>query len=236
MLIRLKRLVLEVGRKIDQAINLGVASMYPLVFSLPAPDPIPDWKRVVRLGWKVVTVTAAETTRLIKENGFPKLEIGTAVKQKGPSIMAANITWDANKRLAVLSRVLITIQGDLSSGCYGRDGRPTLYTAVQVIHAEPEWLNTAPSLSSFLYGLEGAEIAKKPIAEEQVAILSAAVRLLSPALTCTRPYGSGKDDCKDTGLGRELGSSEWCAPCQVRQLFESHNLSLDLLDVVPKGP
>jgi len=70
---RIKATMAEAARQIDKAINLGVSAMYPLVFNMPAPDPPPDWKHVVRVGWKVVRVTAKETTRILKETGFPKL-------------------------------------------------------------------------------------------------------------------------------------------------------------------
>jgi hypothetical protein len=57
----------KLAHKIDQAITLGVASAYPMVFNMPTPDPVPDWKNVVRLSWKVVRVTSKETIRLLRE-------------------------------------------------------------------------------------------------------------------------------------------------------------------------
>jgi hypothetical protein len=168
MLIHLKKTVRDFAHKIDQAITMGVSAMYPLVFSLPAPDPLPDWKRVVKLGWKVVKVTVSETTRVLRENSFPKLETTYPLDQKGLSSMASNITWDVNRRLAVLSRVLITIQGDLANGSYGLSGRPTIYTAVQVIHAEPERLNASPELAPFLLGLDAVENVTKTTKDEEV--------------------------------------------------------------------
>lgn len=56
-----------VGRQIDSAITLGVSSAYPLVFNLPTPDPPPDWKRAVKLGWKMITTTSRETYRILIE-------------------------------------------------------------------------------------------------------------------------------------------------------------------------
>lgn len=56
-----------VGRQLDAAITMGVASAYPLVFNMPTPDPVPDWKRVVKLGWRMVKTTSGETYRILIE-------------------------------------------------------------------------------------------------------------------------------------------------------------------------
>jgi hypothetical protein len=74
MLIRFKQAVLDAGHQIDRAINLGVAAMYPIVFNLPAPDPVPDWKKVVKLGWKVVRVTFTESRKALKEMSAQELD------------------------------------------------------------------------------------------------------------------------------------------------------------------
>ena len=62
---RLRRVARDVAGRLDRAITLGVASAYPLVFNVPTPDPVPDWKRVVRVGWRVVRTTAVETVRIL---------------------------------------------------------------------------------------------------------------------------------------------------------------------------
>jgi hypothetical protein len=74
MMTKIKKTVKEAARQLDRAITLGVASMYPLVFSVPTPDPVPDWKQVVKVGWRVVVVTVSETTRILRKTGFLKLE------------------------------------------------------------------------------------------------------------------------------------------------------------------
>jgi hypothetical protein len=74
MMNKIRQTVKEAARQLDRAITLGVASMYPLVFSMPTPDPVPDWKRVVKVGWRVVVVTVTETTRILRETGFLKLD------------------------------------------------------------------------------------------------------------------------------------------------------------------
>lgn len=61
---------LKFARHMDKAISLGVAAAYPLLFSMDAPDPVPDWKQGVRFGWKVVRVTARETIKVLKK-GLP---------------------------------------------------------------------------------------------------------------------------------------------------------------------
>jgi hypothetical protein len=149
MLIRFKRAIREAGRQLDRAIALGVSAMYPIVFTLPAPDPLPDWKRVARLGWKVAKVTVAETIRVIRKNGFPRLESGQNDTKKGLNVMTTGTFWDLKTRMAMVSKLLVVIQGDLSEGCYAQPGRPTLFTAMSVIHAEPEALNTLPELLPF---------------------------------------------------------------------------------------
>lgn len=60
----------EVASRLDKAISLGVAAAYPLLFSMDAPDPMPDWKDGVRFGWKVVRTTARETYKVLKK-GLP---------------------------------------------------------------------------------------------------------------------------------------------------------------------
>ena len=67
---RVKSQVLRLARHMDKAIALGVAAAYPLLFSMDAPDPVPDWKDGVRFGWKVVRVTARETIKVLKK-GLP---------------------------------------------------------------------------------------------------------------------------------------------------------------------
>ena len=61
---------LKFAQRMDKAISLGVAAAYPLLFSMDAPDPVPDWKDGVRFGWKVVRVTARETLKVLKK-GLP---------------------------------------------------------------------------------------------------------------------------------------------------------------------
>jgi hypothetical protein len=74
MLIRLKQAVRDAAHQIDRAITLGVSAMYPIVFNLPAPDPVPDWKKVVGLGWKVVRVTFTESRKAFKEISTQELD------------------------------------------------------------------------------------------------------------------------------------------------------------------
>jgi hypothetical protein len=62
--------VVKLAQRMDRAISLGVAASYPLLFSMDAPDPVPDWKQGVRFGWKVVRVTARETIKVLKK-GLP---------------------------------------------------------------------------------------------------------------------------------------------------------------------
>jgi hypothetical protein len=54
-----------IGHTIDKAIDLGIQAAYPLVFNMPTPDPPPDWKRIVRLSWRMVRTTAKETSRIL---------------------------------------------------------------------------------------------------------------------------------------------------------------------------
>jgi hypothetical protein len=65
-----KAQVIRVAQHMDKAITLGVAAAYPLLFSMDTPDPVPDWKQGVRFGWRVVTVTAKETLKVLKK-GLP---------------------------------------------------------------------------------------------------------------------------------------------------------------------
>lgn len=60
---RLKRL----ARKIDQAIDLGVAAAFPLVFNIPPPDPLPPWRDLVRIGWRFVRTTAREAALILRK-------------------------------------------------------------------------------------------------------------------------------------------------------------------------
>jgi len=60
----------EVAYRLDKAISLGVAAAYPVLFSMEAPDPLPDWKDGVRFGWRVVRVTARETMKVLRK-GLP---------------------------------------------------------------------------------------------------------------------------------------------------------------------
>jgi hypothetical protein len=57
----------HVAGKLDRAITLGVASAYPIVFNMPTPDPVPDWKHAVKVGWKLVRTTLAETLRILTD-------------------------------------------------------------------------------------------------------------------------------------------------------------------------
>lgn len=57
----------DVAGKLDRAITLGVASAYPIVFNMPTPDPVPDWKHVVKVSWKLVKTTLAETVRILTD-------------------------------------------------------------------------------------------------------------------------------------------------------------------------
>ena len=67
---RVSQQVLLWVKKLDKAISLGVAASYPLLFSMEAPDPLPDWKDGVKFGWKVVRVTARETFKVLRK-GLP---------------------------------------------------------------------------------------------------------------------------------------------------------------------
>ena len=57
----------DVAGKLDRAITLGVASAYPIVFNMPTPDPVPDWKHAVKVSWKLVKTTLAETVRILTD-------------------------------------------------------------------------------------------------------------------------------------------------------------------------
>ena len=46
---------------------MGVASAYPMVFNLPTPDPVPDWKRIVRIGWKMTKYTLVEAYKILRQ-------------------------------------------------------------------------------------------------------------------------------------------------------------------------
>ena len=61
----LRRVARDVAGRLDKAITLGVASAYPIVFNVPTPDPVPDWKLVVRVSWRIVRATAVETVRVL---------------------------------------------------------------------------------------------------------------------------------------------------------------------------
>ena len=65
-----KEKVVKFARHMDKAISMGVAAAYPLLFSMEAPNPTPDWKQGVLFGWRVVRVTAAETIKVLKK-GLP---------------------------------------------------------------------------------------------------------------------------------------------------------------------
>jgi hypothetical protein len=65
-----KEQVVRFAQHMDKAITLGVTAAYPLLFSMEAPDPVPDWKQGVRFGWRVVRVTAKETFKVLKK-GLP---------------------------------------------------------------------------------------------------------------------------------------------------------------------
>jgi hypothetical protein len=67
---RVRRCAYELAHRLDKAISLGVAAAYPVLFSMEAPDPLPDWKVGVRFGWRVVRVTARETLKVLKK-GLP---------------------------------------------------------------------------------------------------------------------------------------------------------------------
>ncbi len=58
--------LLALVHRLDEAITLGVSAAYPLIFNMPTPDPVPDWKAVVRFSWRVVCVTARETVKVLK--------------------------------------------------------------------------------------------------------------------------------------------------------------------------
>ena len=62
---RVARVVRGAARRLDEAVTLGVASVYPLVFNVPAPDPLPDWKHVVRVSLRVVKVTVVQAFRIL---------------------------------------------------------------------------------------------------------------------------------------------------------------------------
>jgi hypothetical protein len=67
---RAKVFIRMVGRRLDKAISMGVAAAYPILFTMDAPDPLPDWKDGVRFGWKIVRVTVRETVKIIRK-GLP---------------------------------------------------------------------------------------------------------------------------------------------------------------------
>jgi hypothetical protein len=69
---RLRTVVRDVVGRLDKAITLGVASAYPIVLNIPTPDPVPDWKRVVRIGWKFVKTTFVETVRILTDQSRKK--------------------------------------------------------------------------------------------------------------------------------------------------------------------
>ena len=60
----------EIANRLDKAISLGVAAAYPMLFSMEAPDPLPDWKVGVRFDWRVVRVSVKETLKVLKK-GLP---------------------------------------------------------------------------------------------------------------------------------------------------------------------
>ena len=64
---RLGNVVRDVAGRLDRAITLGVASAYPIVINMPTPDPVPDWKHVVKVGWKIVKTTMVETIRILTD-------------------------------------------------------------------------------------------------------------------------------------------------------------------------
>jgi hypothetical protein len=67
---RAKVFIRTVAKRLDKAISMGVAAAYPILFTMDAPDPLPDWKDGVRFGWRVVKVTARETVKIIRK-GIP---------------------------------------------------------------------------------------------------------------------------------------------------------------------
>ena len=64
---RLKATVRHLAVRLDKAITMGVASAYPMVFNLPTPDPVPDWKRIVRIGWKMTKYTLVEAYKILRQ-------------------------------------------------------------------------------------------------------------------------------------------------------------------------
>lgn len=67
---RTKAFIRQVAKRLDRAISMGVAAAYPILFTMEAPDPFPDWKDGVRFGWKIVRVTARETVKILRK-GLP---------------------------------------------------------------------------------------------------------------------------------------------------------------------
>ena len=66
---RLRAFARDVAGRLDRAITLGVASAYPVVFNMPTPDPVPDWKHAARVGWRIVRATIVETVRVLTRGG-----------------------------------------------------------------------------------------------------------------------------------------------------------------------
>jgi hypothetical protein len=64
--VKLKARITAAVHALDEAITLGVAAAYPVIFNLPTPDPPPDWKAVVRFSWRVVRVTTRETVKILR--------------------------------------------------------------------------------------------------------------------------------------------------------------------------
>lgn len=62
---RLRAFARDIAGRLDRAITLGVASAYPVVFNMPTPDPVPDWKHAARVGWRIVRTTIVETVRVL---------------------------------------------------------------------------------------------------------------------------------------------------------------------------
>jgi hypothetical protein len=67
---RAKVFIRSAAKRLDKVISMGVAAAYPILFTMDAPDPLPDWKDGVRFGWRVVKVTARETVKIIRK-GIP---------------------------------------------------------------------------------------------------------------------------------------------------------------------
>lgn len=66
---RLRAIMRDVAGRLDRAITLGVVSAYPVVFNMPTPDPVPDWKHAARAGWRIVRATIVETVRVLTRGG-----------------------------------------------------------------------------------------------------------------------------------------------------------------------